>query len=140
MVAMTMATKLHIPNYTFQMQKYNFHTSVQLCLWWSKTRRVFACILLPWKRQLYWCTASIAFHCAPNGCNVKLLLCCDLSDLSKSQYLVMQPWQDSFLHTSIYLGRKCLDLIYFSVNVYPRPLWLGPKCQPHHFGTGKCSV
>ena len=116
-VAMTMATKLHIPNAEIS----TFILLCQLYLWWSKTHRVFACILLPWKRQLYWCTASIAFHCAPNGCNAKLLLCSDLSDLSKSQYLVMQPWQDSFLHTSIYLGRKCLDLIYFSVNEDPDP-------------------
>ena len=40
------------------------------------TNRAFACILLPWKWQPFWCTASIDFHCAPKWPPWWLPSCC----------------------------------------------------------------
>ena len=54
--------------------------------------RAFACILLPWKRRPFWCTASIHFHCAPKWPTVavaKLLLCCDI--IIANALLILHP-------------------------------------------------
>ena len=39
--------------------------------------RAFACILLSWKRQPFWRTASIDFHCAPKWPLWRLPSCCN---------------------------------------------------------------
>ena len=41
----------------------------EVAMWDNRVFCMHSCILLPWKRQPFWCTASIDFHCAPKwGC------------------------------------------------------------------------
>ena len=64
------------PSVSALMRHSNCHWSWADCTQGFDGYRAFACILLPWKWQPFWCTASIDFHCAPKWLPWWLPRCC----------------------------------------------------------------